>query len=393
MIALLLGLLLNAGSANAADAAVKPPVEIYGYAKLDLAWDDSRMSTGNFARWVEAEDVNRNDSQFSLTANESRLGIRINGPELGGAKSRGLMEADFYGGGVENKAVPMMRHAYAEVSWPAWDFAFLGGQTWDVQGPLNPPTLNVNVLWGAGNIGYRRPQLRMTKGVEVAGSRIELAVAAVRTIAQSTTFFTGDTGADAGFPSGEARLAVTFPACKGQKATIGVGGHLGQEEWDKAKYGLPRYFRTWSAVVDLLLPVCEKLQLKGEGWMGENLSAYNCGIYQGLDGLGSGSLLKWEETAKLVDTIRSKGAWASLTAGPYKYWKYAIGAGIDDPDNRDLKYAGDKTRNRTVFGTITYDITSSTTVGVEVSDWVTEYYAKARNAEALRVQASLIQRF
>ena len=370
-----------------ANASAAPMVEPYGYIKLDAAWDDSRVYTGNSAVYVEAEDSNRNDSQFNMTANETRFGVRVTGPEFGKMKTRGVVEADLYGGGAANKSNSMLRHAYGEVSWPAWDLAILGGQTSDVMGPLSPSTLNVNVLWGAGNIGYRRPQLRVTKGVEVGGFRIELAAAAVRTINQTATPYVNDNGADAGFPTGEARLGVSIPSWTKQKIVVGLGGHLGQEEWDTSKAGNPVYFRSWSAVADLSLPVCETLALKGEGWMGENLASYNAGVYQGIAGIGLGTpVARWE-------TIRARGGWVALSAGPYKFWKFNAGTSLDDPYEEDLQSGTDKKRNQAVFLNVTYDITPATTAGLEVSDWITEYKASDKNAEALRVQASLIHRF
>ena len=34
-------------------------VALYGYVKLDAAYDSSRISAGNFARWVESEQIRR----------------------------------------------------------------------------------------------------------------------------------------------------------------------------------------------------------------------------------------------------------------------------------------------------------------------------------------------
>ena len=34
------------------------------------------------------------------------------------------------------------------------------GQTWGVVAPLVPGTIMYSVYWGAGNIGYRRAQIR-----------------------------------------------------------------------------------------------------------------------------------------------------------------------------------------------------------------------------------------
>jgi len=375
MIKTLFALLLTGGLAGAAT------VEPYGYIKLDAAWDDSRVNGGNYARWVEAEDTNKNDSQFSMTANETRLGLRVTGSDFGKMKTRGVVEGDFYGGGVENKSNPMLRHAWMEVSWPAWDFSILGGQTSDVIAPLSPPVLNYTVLWWAGNIGYRRPQVRVTKGISMGESRVEWSLAASRTIPPSSTWFTGDAGADAGFPTGQSRIALTAPTWTKQKAVVGLSGAIGQEEWDSSKAGNPRYMRTWIGAFDLSLPILETLNLKGEGWMGENMANFN------------GCAAQCNCPLVSMESMRARGAWVSLTAGPYKFWKYSVGTGIDDPDDADLTKSTDKKRNQVGFFTVTYDITPASTVGLEVSDWITEYKDTRKNAEALRIQVSLIHRF
>ena len=90
-------------------------VQLYGKIKTDASFDTSRTDTGNYARWVEHESTNRDDHQLNITANETRLGLRFNGPNVGEAKTSGVVEFDFFGGGAENKATPMMRHAYMQM--------------------------------------------------------------------------------------------------------------------------------------------------------------------------------------------------------------------------------------------------------------------------------------
>src|SRR5881628_2584815 len=46
-------------------------LELYGFVKLDAAYDTSRISFGDYLRWVETEQRIRNDNQFNLTANET----------------------------------------------------------------------------------------------------------------------------------------------------------------------------------------------------------------------------------------------------------------------------------------------------------------------------------
>ena len=147
-------------------------IQLYGYLKLDAAYDSSRTTNGDYAQWVEREDDNDDDNQFNMTANQSRFGMKINGPDGEAMNASGLVEVDFYGNApAENKAQLMMRHAYIKLDWPEYRFNIIAGQTSDVISPLFPSTVNYSVGWWTGNIGYRRPQIRLTKelGFETGG--------------------------------------------------------------------------------------------------------------------------------------------------------------------------------------------------------------------------------
>src|SRR5947207_9473400 len=84
-------------------------VALYGYVKLDAAYDSSRISVGNFARWVESEQIRRNDDEFNMTANETRLGLRVNGTPTDNFRFGGVVEMDFYSGiGADNTPSPRL---------------------------------------------------------------------------------------------------------------------------------------------------------------------------------------------------------------------------------------------------------------------------------------------
>lgn len=355
------------------------PVVLYGYLKFDAAYDTARTDAGNYARWVESEEGRENDDQFNATARESRLGLRFQGPDYGGANTSGRVEVDFYEGGAENKNRLMLRHAYLQLDWPERDFSILAGQTSDVISPLYPSTLNYSVAWWVGNIGYRRPQFRLTKGFDVdEDHHLLLQAAAARTIGHDGPFDPGDTGEDAGFPSFQGRAALSFPLLTGEKTTVGVSGHWGQEEYDVDDAGHGKDLDTWSANLDLTLPICDWLAFKGELWTGENLDAYLGGIGQGIN----------ESSLK---EIESAGGWAALSFGPFGRWRYNLGAGLDDPDNSDLN-DGDRSRNCVVWGNVIYDVNEAVQAGIELSRWETDY-KNLEDGDSLRVQTSLIYRF
>jgi hypothetical protein len=286
-------------------------IQIYGTLRLDASYDSAQVEPGNYIKWVKRETVNNEDNQFDMTANQTRLGLRVNGPDDGQIRTSGQLEIDFYGsGGGENTANPRMRHAYMKVEWPAERFEILAGQTWDVVSPLNPYTLNDTVLWYAGNIGYRRPQLRLTKSYAM-GNDVDLKLegAAARTIGRRDSSTSIDSGANAGYPSLQARTSVMFPWFGPKPTTVGVSGHWAREEYDpSASPAHPqRKFESWSANLDLAQPIYKWLTLKGEMFTGLNLDAYAGGIGQGVRNTASG----------YDKEIASSGGWAAFELGPW----------------------------------------------------------------------------
>jgi hypothetical protein len=359
----------------------KLDIELYGYVKLDAAYDTSRTDVGNFARWVEPEGSNENDDEFNMTANQTRLGLKIAGPQEGEMRTSGRVEIDFYGDGAENRPDPMMRHAYMDLGWPEDRFSILAGQTWDVISPLSPDTLNYSVCWWAGNIGYRRPQIRLTKAFAVNDKAdLKLEGALARTLGVSNDF-TDDAGEDAGFPGAQGRVSLTFPWLGYKPTTLGVSGHWAKEELDTSASGDSKHFDSWSLNLDLTQPINEWLSVKGEMFTGENLSAYLGGIGQG------------------VNTVRNKeigsqGGWIAASLRPLGKWRFNLGISIDDVDNGDLaQMTGDRREyNRSIFGNAVYSIDKNTEVGLELSQWDTEYDGQS-DGDNTRAQASLIYKF
>src|SRR6266496_924342 len=144
-------------------------VALYGYVKLDSAYDSSRISAGNFARWVESEQIRRNDDEFNITANQTRVGLRLSGEPSDDFRYGGVVEADFYSGvGADNSPSPRLRLANLTLEWPRVGFGVLAGQAPDVISPLYLTTVNYSVAWWQGNIGFRRPQLRLIQSLKPA---------------------------------------------------------------------------------------------------------------------------------------------------------------------------------------------------------------------------------
>lgn len=356
-------------------------IQLYGKVKADVAVDTSRTSTGNFARWVEHETTNGGDCTLNTTAKETRLGLKITGPESNGIKTSGVIEIDFWGGGTENKPTPMMRHAFMQIDWVESGCSLLAGQTWDVISPLNPSTLNYPVQWWAGNIGYRRPQVRLTKVCDLGNDMsLKLETAVARNIGHDSAFDPGDSGEDSAFPSLQGRVSVTGPCVDGRKATFGVSGHYAREEYDVDAKGENYDADSWSINFDAAVPILEWLAMKMEMHHGQNLDAY-------LGGIGQGVVVG----ADRLDEIQATGGWIAASLGPWGPWSFNVG--YSGEWIGDAQVASDaRTCNTALFGNVLYKINDNASVGFELSKWRTEYKAE-KTGHSVRAQTSFIYKF
>ena len=354
-------------------------IELYGIIKQDTSYDTSRTYPGNYVVYVDSEATRDDDDEFNLTANQTRLGMRVSGPTTEELKTSGLVEFDFYGNyASENKAKIQMRHAYMVLDWPASQFSILAGQTSDIISPLVPNTLNYTVLWDAGNIGYRRPQIRFTKSIPLGEkASLKLEGGPARTIGRTDP--TGsETGEDAGVPTGQGRVSMTFPFFGPKPTTIGFSGHVGKEEYDTDNTGNHVDLDSRSINLDVTQPVCPWLTVVGELFSGENLEQYFGGIGQGVN------------TTTLKE-ISANGGWIAVNIGPWSKWSFSMGAGLDAVDRDDVAN-GARTRNTSVFGNMIYAFNKNAQVGFELSRWDT-CYRGAGDADDLRAQTSFIYKF
>ena len=111
------------------------------------------------------------------------------------------------------------------------------------------------------------------------------------------------------FPSGQARAALSFPV-NGRKSTVGVSYHRGEERIDLDEVADTDTFDTWSAALDVVLPLCDFAALSGELWTGENLDHYLGHIGQGVN-----------RTIGAEKEVTGSGGWVALALGPWQQWR------------------------------------------------------------------------
>ncbi|MCK4597513.1 hypothetical protein KAU04_05710 [bacterium] len=322
---------------------------IYGYIKLDASYDEAKVKCGNFAFFVLDEPKN---DQFNMTARQSRLGMKFEGPSTDNVKVFGNVEIDFYGGGTENKPNPMLRQAYMELRYTS--FSLLAGQTWDLFAPLVPTNLNYAVMCMCGNTGHRRPQVRATKSIDIGeNSKFTAGLSVNRSIGR------GEDGEDSGLPAEEGRIAFSQRLFGQKFATIGISGLWGQEKSDI----LQKEFDQRGLAIDLSIPFGEKATLQGEYFTGKNLASYTGGVGQGID----------ETNEK---EIEASGGWGHLSIVLNENAKMNLGAGIDDPDISENDTCNTRDENLAVFGNIIWKLNPAVSIGVEYIRMKTTYLGR-----------------
>jgi hypothetical protein len=148
-------------------------LSIGGFVKLDYAYNSvdlgnsGALTPGSGAIPRTTTDAGRSD-QSIFTARQSRIWLKVAGPELLGAKTSALIEMDFYGDPSAAAESPQirMRQAWGSIDWKNTGILF--GQAYDIFGPMVASTVDFRsgASFGTPN-NPRVPQLRLTQKLDL----------------------------------------------------------------------------------------------------------------------------------------------------------------------------------------------------------------------------------
>lgn len=128
------------------------------YKGVDAAYELFYIAPLYAGKDANGKDINRQTSSY-LSALATRMGVKIEGPEIFGAKTAGNMEFDFGGIVKTEPTLFRIRHAYVTFLWSR--SKLLIGQTWHPfwggSGTVSVAGLNTGAPFQAFN---RSPQLR-----------------------------------------------------------------------------------------------------------------------------------------------------------------------------------------------------------------------------------------
>jgi hypothetical protein len=345
----------------------------YGYFKLDMTYDEARTNNGNYMFWVNDTGASGDkDSEFNMTSRQTRLGANLNYDGLEDVQVTAKFEMDFYGGGAENKNMPMMRHAYFKVDYGK--YYLVAGQTSDIFSPLVPTTVNYTVLWNCGNIGYRHPQIQVG---HTAKNGVKIAGAVSRNIPGDFDGDGNDDGEDSSMPTLQALISYA-----NSNLNVGFSGHYGKMEYvDNA--GDDSDYSSYSGNIHLSYIISKEVTVKGEAFSGKTLNQYLGGIGQGFDYV-------------LDKEVETSGGWISATIKSGPKTSYNVGFGIDQPKKDTGQNFPARNVNQCVFGNVFTEIAHNTSLALEISQGTTGYYTASgddKEITSLRAHTSLILKF
>ena len=358
-------------------------LKVYGYVKLDAAYDTQKTSAGDLLYYVLPKVNGESDNEFNMAARETRLGLALAGPDIENLKTTGKIEVDFYGGNTANSPNLRLRLAYLDLAMPS-DTALRAGQDWDTFMTVIPKTVNFAIMADSGALGLRRPQFRVTQDIPLYDkTKLVAKVAAARTIGQDIDGGMQDDGADSGYPSVQYNVCLETLLLTAKTTKLSVSGHWGNETLDSDVSNVDvdtdvKDYNTWSMIGSLFLPLHQKVAIQGTIWQGKNLDTYYGGIGQGIN-------------TTLQKGIGARGGYIQLVTDLTEKLNWNLIYGIDDPDNQDLN-DGNRSKNQAVFTSVYYKITSAVTAAFEYAYMTTSYKGQS-DASDNRFQGAMIYKF
>ncbi|MFA6923547.1 MAG: hypothetical protein WC223_04760 [Bacteroidales bacterium] len=171
-ILVMLPLIVNAQDKK--DEAPKFGINFSGFVKTDVFYDTRQtinIREGHFLLYPDniLLDANKKDinekPNFNMLSIQSRLKGAITGPNAFGAKTSGVVEADFFGNsgsGLDDVNGFRLRHAFVKMNWKTTEL--LAGQYWNPMFIVESFPAVISFNTGAPFQPFsRNPQLRLTQ--------------------------------------------------------------------------------------------------------------------------------------------------------------------------------------------------------------------------------------
>lgn len=351
----------------------------YGWVQVDAAYDTTRTDYGDLMFMIRPEySIGAGKKELNVSARGTRFGINIIAPESNGRKATGRIEGDFCDDMSPNKYSMRLRLAYVDIAMGGgWSLRF--GQDWDTYVNFHPSTVDASILAYMGHTYGRHPQARLTKETRF-GEQTTLTAKIALQHGRNGSDLDGDGQPDenaSATPNVHGSLVLKTRLLSSRQSIFTISGAYGREKLGE-NAAHPGIYRSRFLHGGMQLPLSERFEILGEGWVGENVDNYLGGVAQGINAVDG-------------KEISARGGWLQGVWSPVKAIKTGVGFGVDDPDDADL--SGDaRTFNGRLFANIFYYLTDKVSLGFEYSRTRTDY-AVTRDMHNSRVHFGVMYIF
>lgn len=356
----------------------KFPVTIYGTLLMNAFYNTAATNIEDVPLFAskQGSDPTGGDKNFGMTARQTRLGLRYQGPQVAGAKLNGQFEFDLFGGKAAlgngiNMDLFRLRLAFGRLDWE--NFSLEAGQDWSVFAPLNPTSMAAYAIpdfSGSGNPWIRTPQLRAEiRGKLGEASHLQLQVAATDPnmgdyqTAQFLTTRTPGIGERGRIPGFDARLALTSKAGDRDFA-LGLSSHYGRGKnfGTIGTLNVQTGVDSWGVALDYSLPFTKIFTLTGEAFEGRALGIFSASSGQAILPVGTAG----------EHGVETRGGWAQAQFTFNPKWQLNLAYGMEAPNVSQLR-VGDRSRNQNYMGNIMYKFSPNVTFAWEWRRILSDY--------------------
>lgn len=332
---------------------------------------------------------------FDAHARQSHVGALFSGPDLGDFKTGAQILTFLQNDNLSTDDYGLLvYYAYGDLKNDDWRFA--AGLQQDVFNPVSPTIVYLTKMYGSGNTGSYRGQLRVERFLQ--GGE-DLGLTFTGAISEPiSTLVTGSAGRieeDNGWPNIEGRAEIGFGALqeihggKIRPVEAGVSGVVGQTRTTRTLLAPPAdlpqraVIDTWGVGVDFEWQPNEWYGARGEFYTGQALGEYNGGITQSFN-------------SDTLAEIHSTGGFGEVFCYLADNIHVHVGYGVDAPRDSDLAPTQIQ-KNQTYFMNWVWDWSKAVQLGLEVDYRKTDYTQFLPNAfldsDAVIVATRFLWRF
>lgn len=381
------------------ESASKYRVRLSGIALFNLSRTRGYVDDVDLPTSARPRGILDSSGSFAATARQSLLGLEVFGPIVGGARSSGDIQFDFFGGFSDTSngvtaGLVRLRTAKMRLDW--LHTSIIAGQDAPFFSPLSPSSI-ASVAYPplsySGNLWTWTPQFRVEHQIILPNdSSISLQVGILDALSGTTPgihyYRLPQVGERSGGPAYAARSAWT-QTVNDRPLTVGVGGYYARQDW-----GFNRLIDAWVVSTDWDLPVGRWFSLTGEFYRGKAIGGLGGGSASSV--LFSGSL---DDPGTFVKGRASSGGWAQLKFMPLEKLEFNGAFGEDVPYQSGLKgffynpngTEGSLGRNATSFFNFIYRPRSNLLLSLEYRRlWSVERYGNRLTADHVNLGAGIL---